>query len=142
MSHERDGWTRTVIGMSSLSTIEQLQRLPARTVLFREGDAPRGAYLIHSGEVELAFAGRNGVQKTLRVAEAGEYVGLGDVVAGRKHDCTATARTPVTAGFVPMVDLATLLNETPSLWLTIAENLSAGVSSCWQSMRRLGSAAR
>jgi CRP-like cAMP-binding protein len=119
------------------SELEQIDHWPAGEVLFREGDSPRGVYVIHGGEVELLFSGRNGSQRALRVMREGDVVGLADVISHRNHDCTATTRTSAKLGFIPFLDLARVLNDTPTLWLSVAKILSADVSSCWDSMRHL-----
>lgn len=121
-----------------LSGIERIQRWPAGRVLFNEGDPPRGVYVIHSGEVELVFSARSGAHRALRVIGRGDVVGLGDAISNREHDCTATTGTHARLGFIPLLELARVLNEEPSLWLSVARILSADVNSCWASMRRLG----
>ena len=131
--------TAVAVG-TELSSIQKIQRWPPGAILFNEGEALRGVYVIHSGEVDLVFSGRNGARRTLRVAKRGDVIGLGDAISSRDHDCTATTRTGVRLGFIPVLDLARLLNQDPSLWLSIARILSADVSSCWESMRQLGTA--
>lgn len=123
-----------------LASVEQIQRWPTGKTLFLEGDAPRGVYVIHSGEIELVFAGRKGLRKALRVACRGEVAGLGDAISNTTHDCTATTRTAARVGFIPLSELLRMLDQTPSLWLSIARMLSVDVNSCWASMRRLGAA--
>jgi CRP-like cAMP-binding protein len=57
-----------------LSARETLQHRPAGTILFAEGDQPRGIYLIHSGTIELLMRARNGEWKRIRTAPAGEIL--------------------------------------------------------------------
>jgi CRP-like cAMP-binding protein len=117
--------------------LERIDLLPAGAELFGEGDFPRGLHVIHDGEVELVFSGRSGVAKALRIASRGAVLGLGDAIALTPHDCTARTRTPARIGFIPLADLSQVLEQHPSLWLSVAQILSADVSSCWDSMRRL-----
>jgi CRP-like cAMP-binding protein len=125
---------------NQLAKAEQIERWPAGMVLFHEGEAPRGLFVIHSGVVDLEFSGRKGVNKSFRTAHPGEIVGLSYAVSNTPYDCTARARTSVEAGFVPLMELQRMLDETPSLWLTIAQFLSQDVNSCWASMRSLSAA--
>jgi CRP-like cAMP-binding protein len=122
-----------------LASVEQVERWPAGTALFREGDEPRGVYVVHSGEVELAFCAPNGVRKRFRVAGKDDVVGVGDAVSRRQHECTAITCTPARIGFIAIDDLQHALDERPVLWLSIAQMLCADVNACWDSMRRLGS---
>ncbi len=119
---------------------ERIERWPAGKTLFSEGEQPRGIYIVHKGEVDLVFSARNGTSKALRVARRGEVLGLSDVVAKAPHDCTATTRTAARIGFIAVEELVRLLDETPSLWLPIAQHLSTDLGSCWAGMRRVGAA--
>jgi CRP-like cAMP-binding protein len=120
-----------------LATAEQIERWPVGMILFSEGEAPRGLFVIHSGVVDLEFSGRNGVSKSLRIAHPGEVVGLGYAVSNTPYDCTARVRTSVKLGFVPLMELQRMLDEAPSLWLTMAHFLSEDINACWASMRTL-----
>ena len=88
-----------------------------------------------SGEIDLVFNARRGAQRTLRAAHAGDVVGLCDAVAGTPYDCTATTRTAATIGTLSANELRRLLEETPSLWLTVLQFLSNDVNACYDSMR-------
>ena len=125
---------------SQLAKAEQIERWPAGMVLFNEGEAPRGLLVIHSGIVDLEFSGSNGVSKSLRTARAGGVVGLSYVVSNTPYDCTARARTKVQIGLVPLREMQRMLDETPSLWLTLARFLSEDINACWSCMRTLSRA--
>lgn len=120
-----------------LEKAEQIERWPAGMVLFNEGETPRGFFVIHSGVVDLEFSGRDGVSRSLRTVRPGEVVGLSYAVSNSPCECTARARTSVEVGFVPLMELQRMLDETPSLWLTMAHFLSEDIHACWASMRAL-----
>jgi len=123
---------------NQLRSVERVQRLPAQTVLFREGDEANGAYLIHSGSVELACTSKKGVVRLVRAAGPGEIVGLESIMTNDAHDCTATATTAVRVGFVPKEQLDQLLAANPAAWFTVLRYLCQDVNACWSSMRALG----
>jgi CRP-like cAMP-binding protein len=123
--------------MSRLITAEQRESFAAGRVLFREGDPPRGVFVIHSGTVDLVFSSRAGMRRTLRTASADDVVGLSEAISNTLYACTAAAHTTCEIGFVPLADLHTMLEGDPTLWLTVAEHLSSNVGQCWQSMRTL-----
>ncbi len=120
---------------NEFAKIEQIERWPAGEVIFREGEQPRGVFILYSGTVDLVFSARNGFKKTLRTAVPPEIVGLSDAVSNMPHTCTATIQANSTIGFVPIEALRRQLDETPELWFTIAKYLSADVESCWADMR-------
>jgi CRP/FNR family transcriptional regulator len=124
-------------GDNQFASVEQIERWPAGEVIFREGEEPRGIFILYSGRVDLVFSGRNGVKKSLRTALPGEIVGLSDAVSGTPYDCTATTRTGVKVGFVPIDAFRRLVEQSPTVWLTIARHLSVGLESCWSSMRAI-----
>ena len=125
-----------------LADASQVETWPAGRALFREGETPHGVYSVLSGEIDLVFSARNGASRTLRLAQPGDVLGLGDVLSGAPHDCTAMTRTEATIGCVAAGDLRRLLAETPSLWLTLLRFLSNDVEACYDCMRAVGAPRR
>jgi len=123
--------------METFDNIAHIEAWPAGNVIFREGEQPRGVFVLYEGSVDLEFSARNGAKKALRTANPPEIVGLIDAVANTPHTCTATIRTESKIGFVSIEELRRQLDESPALWLTIAKYLSADVESCWAEMRTL-----
>ena len=122
----------------TLAPYETVTSLPAGTVLFREGSDADGVFFLHSGEVSLTFSSpRTHEAKTLLVAAPGELLGVSCVVSGRKHDCSATTRNACVAGFVERDRFLRLLDEQPSLWLTVLRSISTNISACWDCIRTL-----
>jgi CRP-like cAMP-binding protein len=122
---------------NEFANIEHIERWPAGEVMFREGEQPRGVFILYSGSVDLEFSARNGAKKALRTAIPPEIVGLSDAISNTPHTCTATIQTNSKIGFVSIGELRRQLDESPALWLTIAKYLSADVESCWAEMRTL-----
>ena len=123
---------------TTLTTFEKTERVPSGKLLFREGEQPRGVYVVREGELDLVFSSKSGEAKPLRVAEAGQILGLSCVIADKPHDCSATARKPATVGFIEKDEFRRLLGENPDLWLTVLQTLSSDIGDCWNCMRSLG----
>jgi CRP-like cAMP-binding protein len=119
------------------STFETLRRCAPGTVLFREGEEPRGVFVMHEGIVDLLFSARNGNTKPLRIAEPGQILGLSCVVGARVHDCSATARTPCLAGFIERDVFLRALDENPAIWFNVLRLLSTDVNAVYEDMRAL-----
>jgi CRP-like cAMP-binding protein len=124
----------------TLSEHETFERYGAGRVLFREGDEPRGVFVIHSGQVDLVFSGKNGSAKPLRVAEDGQILGLSCVVSHRKHDCSATTRTSCELGFIDRETFLAQIDHSPSVWFSVLQLLSQDVNSCYDCMRSITAA--
>lgn len=106
-------------------------------MLFLEGEALAGVYILYSGEVDLLFAARNGNVKPLRVATPGQILGLSAAVMQRPHDCSAIARVPCDVGFIPRDEFLRVLEERPAVWFSILRLLSSDVSAVYDDMRAL-----
>jgi CRP-like cAMP-binding protein len=111
-----------------LSARETVQHRPAGTILFNEGDQPRGVYLIHVGTVELLMRARNGHWKRTRSASAGDILGIESVVAFRANDTTARAITSCDLGFIERESFLRVLDERPAIWFSVLRLLSQGVN--------------
>jgi len=126
--------------ISELSARETLQHRPAGTILFAEGDQPRGIYLIHSGTIEFLIRARNGDWKRIREASAGEILGLECVLSRRPHDATARAITPCDLGFIERDSFLHVLDESPAIWFSVLRLLSQGVNASYVSLRNVAQA--
>ncbi len=121
----------------TLAPFERTEQVPPGQPLFREGDAPRGVYVLHDGEVDLVFSSRTGEAKALRVAAPGQILGLSCIVSQRPHDCSATARSAARVGFIDREEFQRLLDRNPNLWITVLQMLSTDINACWDCMRSL-----
>lgn len=121
----------------TLSEHQTLERHAAGRVLFREGDEPRGVYILYDGHVDLVFSGKNGHTKPLRVAEVGSILGLSCVVSHRRHDCSATTGTACELGFIDCETFLREVDHNPSVWFSVLQLLSQDVNSCYDCMRSI-----
>ena len=132
--------TRRPSADAYLTEREMLQHRPAGTVLFNEGDLPRGIYLIHSGTVELLMRARNGDWKRMRTTSAGDILGLESIVALRPNDATARTITPCDLGFIERESFLRVLDESPAIWFSVLRLLSQGVNASYDSLRHVAQA--
>ena len=123
--------------LQTLAPYETVEARPAGKVLFQENESPHGVWVLLSGEVDLVFSSRAGQAKPLRIAGAGQILGLSCVVSGRSHDCSATTRTACVTGFIPKEHFLSLLDENPTLWFSVLQTLSSEINSCYDCMRTL-----
>lgn len=120
---------------TTLAEHETLVRFRTGETLFREGEQPRGVYVLHSGTVQLLFAGRNGSAKPLRETQPGQILGLSCVVTQRPHDCTATAAEPCEVAFIERDEFLRTLDDSPAVWFSVLRVLSSEVNAAYDDMR-------
>ena len=120
----------------ALAPYETIEVWPPGQKLFQEGDQAAGVYLVHSGEVDLCYSSpRSGEAKSLFVAGPGEILGLSCLVSNRPHDCSAATRSSCITGFIQTNQFLRLLDERPSLWLSVLRMISTNINACWDCMR-------
>jgi CRP/FNR family transcriptional regulator, cyclic AMP receptor protein len=63
-------------------------------ILFREGDESSAVFVICSGRVKVSATSREGRTLILRIAEAGDVLGMGAALRGDEYEVTAEAVEP------------------------------------------------
>ncbi len=106
-------------------------------VLFRQGETPRGVYLLRSGEATLTMKSiRGDVLLQLR-AVAGSVLGLPGVIGHEPYTLTAKVRRGSVVSFVARSDFEDLIRAEPSLSLGVCQVLAAEVRSARQAISDL-----
>jgi len=97
--------------------------------LFRQGDSPRGVYIVKSGEIALGLKSSSGKQLTVFVAGPGSILGLPAVVGSKPYSLTAVARKISAVRLVPCQEFDDLMQARPSLQFNVLKVLAAEVRS-------------
>ena len=124
--------------VEDLDKIKYAGAFPPGAVLFVEGQSPRGVYIICSGRVKLTTTSRDGKTLILRIAEAGEGLGLHGTVSEKPHDLTAETLQPCQLDFVKRDDFLKFLQSHPDACLHAAQHLSQDCQSAYEMIRSLG----
>jgi len=99
------------------------------TVLFRQGDAPMGIYILESGEVTLTMSSPSGKEIISTPASPGSLLGLPGLIGNEPYTLTATARAGSKLGFVARDSFTGLMRTDPFLSLKVLQVLAAEVRS-------------
>ena len=110
---------------------------PAGAVLFVEGQVPRGVYMLCHGQVKLTTASPEG-KTILRVAEAGELIGLHSAITGDAHELTAETLQPCQVDFVRRDAFLKLLREQRDVMSNAMQQFSHDYRHTFQQIRYLG----
>ena len=124
--------------LEELDKVKYASAYPQGAVLFVEGQAPRGVYMICSGRVKLSATSRDGKTLILRIAEPGEVLGLHATVSGKPYELTAEALQPCQLDFIRRDDFLCLLQHHADACLNAAQHLSKNCQSAYEMIRSLG----
>ncbi|MGD0730586.1 MAG: cyclic nucleotide-binding domain-containing protein [Terracidiphilus sp.] len=101
----------------------------AECVLFRQGEAPVGLFILSQGEAVLTMNSDSGEPIVSTQAVPGSLLGLPGLVGDEPYTLTAIARSGAQLSFVSRDDFAALMQSDPSLSLKILQVLAAEVRS-------------
>lgn len=124
--------------LEELEKIKYASAYPQGAVLFVEGQAPRGVYIICNGRVKLTTTSRDGKTLILRIAQAGEILGLHAAVSGKPYELTAETLQPSQLDFVKRDDFQRFLQHHADACLNAAQHLSQSCQSAYEMIRSLG----
>jgi CRP/FNR family transcriptional regulator, cyclic AMP receptor protein len=110
---------------------------PTGAVLFAEGQAPRGVFIVRRGRVKLSICGSDGRTLILRIIEAGDPLGVAAVVSGRQYEATAETQEPCEISFLRQNDLLRLMRQHGDLALWVTRHISQDYASTCREIRDL-----
>jgi CRP/FNR family cyclic AMP-dependent transcriptional regulator len=111
--------------------------LPSGAVLFREGDAGDRVFILCEGKVKLSCASQDGKNLNLKIALAGDVLGLSGVVSGGSFEVTAEALEPVSLKQIRASEFLPFLERHGEASLRAAKALSEEYRSAYADARRL-----
>ncbi len=124
--------------LQTFETIKYATAYPKGAVLFVEGQAPRGIFVLCRGRVKLSICASDGKTLILKIAEAGEVLGLSATVSGTPYELTAETLDPCQVNFVKREDFQRLLREHSEACLHVAEQLSDKYNAACREIRAVG----
>jgi CRP/FNR family transcriptional regulator len=125
----------------SLSTFEKVKLVnivPKGTTLFVAGQLPTGFHVVCAGKVKLCIQKGHKEGIVVKVATAGEVLGLHACVRGSRHELTAETMEPSQITFVRRDDVLRLLAEDRDFCWKTAQALSSSCHSAYQMVRAVG----
>jgi len=93
-------------------------------VIFKEGDAGDGMYVVKEGLVEIAGNVNPQTRRMFSRLGPGELIGEMAVVELRPRSATATATKPTTVYFIPRGEMLALMQRSPGLSLAMLQVVS------------------
>jgi len=117
------------------NTIKSTSAYPDGAVLFLEQQASHGIFVLCQGEVKLSISSSEGKTLILRIAKAGEILGLTAVLGNRPYEVTAETLRPSQIAFVRRDDFARFLTQFPEAMQGLVRQLSANYRGACEQLR-------
>jgi CRP/FNR family transcriptional regulator len=110
--------------LQAFENIKYATAYPQGAVLFVEGQLPRGIFVLCKGSVKLSINSPNGRTVIVKLAEAGEVLGLSATISGKAYEVTAETIDPCQVNFVKRDDFLRFLKDDVEACFKVAEQLS------------------
>ncbi|HVT43593.1 MAG TPA: Crp/Fnr family transcriptional regulator [Thermoanaerobaculia bacterium] len=126
---------------SSIEAVEAIKYAgvyPKGSLLFVEGEEPRGVYILCSGRAKLTSSSSEGKRLILKIVEAGEVLGLSSAILGCTYDVSAETIEPSQVNFIKRDDFLQLLAANTEACFHTAEQLSEKYHAAQREIRSLG----
>lgn len=112
---------RTVPGIDRVS---RKRIYPKGAVVFREGNAALGVYVLSSGRAKISISSADGKKLILRIARGGDILGLYAGLTGRPFEATAEMVEGGRVDFISRQDLLNLIERQNGSSLNLLEVFS------------------
>ena len=124
--------------VQKLNEIKSTAVYPKSTMLFIEGQQPRGVFVLCVGKAKLFTSSSDGKTIITKVSEAGDVLGLNATISNRPYEVTAEMLEPGQANFITRDALLQFLREHGEVALRVAEQLSRNYYTAYEEIRTLG----
>jgi CRP/FNR family transcriptional regulator len=121
--------------LKEFNSVKSVSAYPEGTVLFLESQEPRGVFLVCEGEVKLTISSSEGKTLILRIARAGEILGLMSVLSGRPFEVTAETLHPCQIAFVRREDFLHFVAQHPEASQGVVRQLSSNYHGACEQLR-------
>lgn len=110
---------------------------PQHAVLTMEGQPARGVFIVCQGRIKLSSMSKDGKSVILRVARAGEAIGLSAVISNRPYESSAETLVPTQVRFIGAPDIMRIVRTHPDAAIHLAQSLSRECVSAYNEIRSL-----
>jgi CRP/FNR family transcriptional regulator len=124
--------------LQALNSVKENLSCPRNTVLFREGQAAKGLFVLCVGRAQLSVCSASGRRLTLRIAVPGEVLGLSASLTGSSYEVTAELLDNAQVALVRRKDLLRILREHREACLLVVSLLSQDLHVAYDRVRSVG----
>jgi len=124
--------------VKEFDAIKSSATYPKGALLFIERQESRGIYILCEGDVKLTISSAEGKRLILRIARAGELLGLMAAMAGQTYEVTAETIRPCQVAFVRREDFLRFLAKHPEVSQNVVTQMSAQYWGACDQLRTVG----
>ena len=124
--------------VAALDTVKFTGLYPKGSLLFVEGEEPRGIFILCSGLAKLTTSSTEGKTLIVKIAEPGEVLGASATILGKPYEVSAETIEPSQLNFIKRDDFLKYLNQHAEACLHTAQQLSEKYHSAQREIRSLG----
>jgi CRP/FNR family transcriptional regulator, cyclic AMP receptor protein len=124
--------------VKDFNALKSTATYPAGALLFLEKQESRGVFVLCAGEVKLSISSSAGKTLILRVAKAGEVLGLMATMGAMPYEVTAETLHPCQLAFIRRDDFVHFLAKYPEVYQNAVEQLSSLYSGACDQLRTVG----
>lgn len=107
-----------------IDRVSRTRIYPKGAVVFREGSAALGVYVLSSGRAKISISSADGKKLILRIASGGDILGLYAGLTGRRFEATAEMVEGGRVDFISRQDLLNLMGQLNGSTLNLLEVFS------------------
>lgn len=111
---------------------------PKGSMLFVEGESPRGVFFLCSGRAKLTTSSAEGKTLIVKIAEVGEVLGASATILGKPYEVSAETIEPSQLNFIRREDFLAFLRSHVEVCMHTAQQLSEKYQSAQRDLRSLG----
>ena len=120
-----------------IDRVSRTRIYPRGAVVFHEGNIARGVYVLSSGRAKVSISSADGKKLIIRLARAGDVLGLYAGLTGRPFEATAEMVEGGRVDFISRADLLNLMGQQTALNADLVEMFSRQFSEFVDNTRML-----
>jgi CRP/FNR family cyclic AMP-dependent transcriptional regulator len=124
--------------IEALDAIKFTGIYPKGSLLFVEGEEPRGVFILCSGRAKLTTSSTEGKTLIIKIADIGEVLGASATILGRPYEVSAETIEPSQLNFIKRDDFMTFLGNHVDACMHTAQQLSEKYQAAQREIRSLG----
>jgi CRP/FNR family cyclic AMP-dependent transcriptional regulator len=124
--------------MKDFEAIKSTSTYPKGALLFMEKQDARGAFVLCEGEVKLSISSSEGKTLIMRVAQAGEILGLMAAISGGSYEVTAETIRPCLVSFIRREEFQRFVAKHPEASQGVARQMTMQYQAACEQLRTVG----